>query len=123
MIERVAHALCNLKENMIFTGGAVSELYADFPEISDVRPTLDVDCVVDIQISSYLDYSKLEDELRKLGFKDDTSENAPIGRKKYQGILVDFIPVFPDILGFTNRWYVDGIANKTEKKILTRFCK
>ena len=114
MIERVADALGNLNEKMIFTGGAIAELYADFPEISDIRPTLDVDCVVDIQIRSYLDYSKLEDELRKLGFKDDISENAPICRKNYQGILVDFMPVFPDILGFTNRWYVDGITNKTE---------
>jgi len=113
MIERIAVALGDLKEKMIFVGGSVAELYADFPEISDIRPTLDIDCVVDIQIRSYLDYSKLEEKLRALGFKDDTSGNAPICRKNYNGILVDFMPVFPDILGFTNRWYAEGIANKT----------
>lgn len=115
MIERIAHALGDLKEKMVFVGGSVVELYADFPEISDIRPTLDVDCVVDFQISTYLDYSKLEDKLRTLGFQNDTSANAPICRKIYQGIIVDFMPVFPDILGFTNRWYADGIANKTER--------
>lgn len=114
MIERIAHALGDLKEKMIFVGGSVAELYADFPEISDIRPTIDVDCVVDIQICSYFDYSKLEDDLRALGFQDDTSDNAPICRKIYQGILVDFMPVYSDILGFSNRWYADGAANKTE---------
>jgi len=108
MIKQIAHALDDLKEKMVFVGGSVAELYADFPEISDIRPTIDVDCVVDIQISTYLDYSKLENKLRKLGFQNDTSENAPICRKIYQGILVDFIPVCPDILGFSNRWYAES---------------
>jgi len=107
--------LGELNKQVVFVGGSVAELYADFPEISDIRPTLDVDCVVDIQIRSYLDYSKLEDKLRALGFKDDTSDNAPVCRKNHQGILVDFMPVFPEILGFTNYWYADGIANKIER--------
>ena len=113
MIEHIAHALGDLKDKMVFVGGSVAELYADFPEISDIRPTLDVDCVVDVQtISNYADYIKLETELRKRGFQNDMSENAPICRKNYQGITVDFMPVNPNILGFSNRWYADGIANK-----------
>jgi len=114
MIEQVAHGLGGLKDKMVFVGGSVAELYADIPEISDIRPTVDVDCVIDIQICSYLEYSKLENELRSLGFQNDTSKNAPICRKIFHGILVDFMPIFPDILGFTNRWYVDGITNKIE---------
>jgi hypothetical protein len=68
--------------------------------------------VVDIQIATYLDYSKLEDKLRSLGFMEDTSEKAPICRKVFQGIIVDFMPVNSDILGFNNRWYKNGIENK-----------
>jgi hypothetical protein len=101
----VAQGLRELKDNIVFVGGSVAELYADNPEISDIRPTLDVDCVVDIQIVTYSDYEKLEEKLRKLGFWNDTSENAPICRKIYKGIGVDFMPVNPDILGFSNRWY------------------
>jgi hypothetical protein len=113
-VQTVAQALGELKEQIIFVGGSVVELYADNPEISDIRPTIDVDCVVDLQISTYLDYSNLEEKLRKLGFTNDISENAPICRKIYKGIIVDFMPVSPDILGFSNLWYKDGIANKTK---------
>jgi hypothetical protein len=110
----VAQALDELKAQVVFVGGSVAELYADYPEVSDIRPTIDVDCVVDLQISTYIDYSNLEEKLRKLGFSNDTSENAPICRKIYKGIIVDFMPVNPAILGFSNRWYKDGIANKTK---------
>ena len=108
----VAQGLGELKEQVVFVGGSVAELYADYPEISDIRPTIDVDCVVDLQISTYLDYSNLEEKLRKLGFLDDTSESAPICRKIFREIIVDFMPANTDILGFSNRWYKDGIVNK-----------
>ena len=111
-VQIVAQGLGELKEQVIFVGGSVAELYADYPEISDIRPTIDVDCVVDLQISTYLDYSNLEEKLRKLGFVNDTSERAPICRKIYKGIIVDFMPANTDILGFSNRWYRDGIVNK-----------
>jgi hypothetical protein len=113
MIQRIASGLGDLKEKMVFVGGSVAELYADYPELSDIRPTLDVDCIVDIRIDTYLDYSKLEDELRALGFKNDTRTCAPVCRKIYMDITVDFMPVNPDILGFSNIWYADGMRNKT----------
>ena len=114
----VAQALSTLKEQVVFVGGAVAELYADYPEISDIRPTIDVDCVVDMQINTYLDYSNLEEQLRKLGFANDVSENAPICRKIFQGIIVDVMPANIDILGFSNPWYKDGITNKTSAILL-----
>lgn len=58
----IANALGDLKEKMVFVGGSVAELYADYLELSDIRPTLDVDCIVDIQINTYLDYTRLESE-------------------------------------------------------------
>ena len=112
-VQIVARALCEIKEQVVFVGGSITELYADIPELSDIRPTIDVDCVLDLHIFTYLDYSKLEEQLRKLGFQNDTSENAPICRKTYYGITVDFMPVNPDILGFSNIWYKDGVINKT----------
>ena len=112
-VQIVARALGEIKEQVVFVGGSVVELYADNPELSDIRPTIDVDCVTDLQICTYSDYGKLEQKLRYLGFHDDTTENAPICRKIYRGVKVDFMPVIPDILGFSNIWYKDGIANKT----------
>jgi hypothetical protein len=111
-VQIVARALGEINKQVVFVGGSVAELYADDPELSDIRPTIDVDCVMDFQIVTYLDYCKLEEQLRNLGFQNDISENAPICRKIYQGISVDFMPVNPDILGFSNVWYKDGIINK-----------
>jgi len=110
-VQIIAEALGTLKEQVVFVGGSITELYADNPELSDIRPTIDVDCVIDLV--SYLDYGKLEELLRKLGFQNDTRAGAPICRKIYKGIEVDFMPTNPDILGFSNIWYKDGIDRKT----------
>lgn len=110
-VQIIAQALGELKDQVVFVGGSITELYADNPELSDIRPTIDVDCVVDL--ISYLDYGRLEELLRNLGFQNDTRAGAPICRKIYKGIEVDFMPTSPDILGFSNIWYKDGIDNKT----------
>jgi len=110
-VQIIAQALGELKDQVVFVGGSITELYADNPELSDIRPTIDVDCVIDLV--SYLDYGKLEELLRNLGFQNDTNTGAPICRKIYKGIEVDFMPTNPDILGFSNIWYKDGIENKT----------
>ena len=112
MITQIANALGSLKEKVVFVGGSAAELYADYPEITDIRPTIDVDCF--LELHTYLNYSKLEEKLRSLGFKDDTSQGAPICRKIYNGIKVDFMPDDERVLGFSNRWYADGIKNKKE---------
>lgn len=112
MIEQIADVLGDLKEKVVFVGGSVAELYADHPEISDIRPTTDVDCF--LELHTYRDYCKLEEKLRLLGFKEDTTKGAPICRKIYQGIKVDFMPNDKKVLGFSNRWYADGVKNKKQ---------
>lgn len=115
MLQIVAKGLGNLKNNMVFVGGAVAEIYAGNPELSDIRPTLDVDCVIELR--SRTAHAKLEDDLRALGFVNDTSKGAPICRWVYQDILVDVMPSDPDVLGFSNRWYGEGIENKISKTL------
>jgi hypothetical protein len=78
MLQIVANGLGDFKDDMVFVGGAVVELYASNPELSDIRPTLDVDCVIELR--SKITYAKLEDDLRALGFANDTSKGAPICR-------------------------------------------
>ncbi|MFC4675364.1 hypothetical protein [Dysgonomonas termitidis] len=113
LIQCVAGGLGLLKDEVVFVGGSVAELYAQQPELSDIRPTIDVDCVV--EISTYSAYYKLEEKLRLLGFHDDTTAGAPVCRKIYKGVKVDIMPVNPDILGFSNEWYADGIQYKIER--------
>lgn len=113
MLQTVAFGLGDLKNNMVFVGGAVAELYATNPELSDIRTTLDVDCVIEIQ--SKTAHAKLEDDLRILGFVNDTSKGAPICRWVYQDILVDVMPSDSNVLGFSNMWYGEGIKNRISR--------
>lgn len=115
MLQTVANGLGNLKDDMVFVGGAVAELYASNPEISEIRPTLDLDCVIELR--SKTAHAKLEDDLRALGFANDTSKGAPICRWVYQDILIDVMPSDSEVLGFSNRWYEEGIENKISKKL------
>ncbi len=115
MLQIVANGLGNLRESVVFVGGSVAELYVSNPAASDIRPTLDVDCV--IELSSRIEHAKLEEDLRAISFKNDISENAPICRWIYQDIKVDVMPATENVLGFTNIWYVEGIQNKITKTL------
>jgi len=115
MLQTVAAGLGELKNEMVFVGGSVAELYVDNPAASDIRPTLDVDCV--IELSSKSAHARLEEALRAKKFANDTTQGAPICRWVYQDILVDVMPTDPDVLGFTNIWYDDGVTNKITKTL------
>ncbi|HRW22299.1 MAG TPA: hypothetical protein P5509_10010 [Bacteroidales bacterium] len=115
MLQIVAKGLGDLKNEVVFVGGAVAELYADNPAASDIRPTTDVDCV--IELSSRSSFAKLEEALRKKGFKNDTTKGAPICRYIYKGVKVDVMPTDSKLLGFTNKWYEEGIENKITKQL------
>lgn len=103
-IKAVSNALGNLKESVVFVGGAVVSLYAD-RETTESRPTEDVDILV--EISSKKDYAELEDQLRKIGFTNDMTAGF-VGRFLMQGIIVDVMPIEETILGFANKWYQEG---------------
>jgi len=66
MLQTVAFGLGELRDEMVFVGGAVAELYADNPAASEIRPTIDIDCVIEIR--SRLEFARLEDNLRARGF-------------------------------------------------------
>lgn len=113
MLQIVADGLEELKDEVVFVGGAVTELYADDPASSDIRSTLDIDCVVELR--SRLEYAKLEERLRAKRFTNDTSKGAPICRWIYKNIKVDVMPTDVKILGFENQWYFLGVENKISK--------
>ncbi len=115
MLETVAEGLRDLLPDVIFVGGAVAELYADNPELSDIRPTIDVDVV--IKLKSQVDHYKLEEKLRDLGFKNDIRTGAPIIRWVYNGVTVDIMPDDINVLGFANQWHKKGMEEKIMKTL------
>jgi hypothetical protein len=104
----VADALSNLSEKFVFVGGATVDLYANDPARDEVRPTDDIDVLV--EVIGYASYSDLNQKLRYLGFQEDITSTV-ICRYKYQDIVVDIMPTDGNVLGFTNRWYKEGIQH------------
>ena len=81
-----------------------------------LRTTDDVDCV--IGITSRVAYNELEEKLRALGFTHPLDDpQAPICRWKFSEILVDVMPMDAGVLGFSNRWYPEGVEH-AERRIL-----
>jgi hypothetical protein len=105
----VARRLGDLASEVVFVGGATIALLIDDPASMPVRPTDDLDMIV--ETSSRQRYYELETKLRARGFQPDRSEGAPLCRWTIDGITVDVMPTSAEILGFGNIWYSDAIAH------------
>lgn len=107
MLEKVASVLAQIPETFVFTGGATIALYVDEVVRADLRPTDDVDCVVEITTKGQ--YYQLAQKLRELGLEESLEPNTPLCRWQYQGLNLDIMPCAESVLGFSNLWYSDGI--------------
>lgn len=112
-IKAVHNNLADLKDKVVFVGGATTSLYADRQTL-EVRPTDDVDVI--IELINYNDRAELEEKLRSIGFQHDM-ESTVVCRFKIEGIIVDIMPTTPDSIGFSNQWYPEGFKNAIEYKI------
>ncbi len=117
-IKAVANALDNLKEKVVFVGGATISLYPD-RQVFEVRPTDDVDVL--IEILNYQNRVDLEEKLRGIGFSHDI-ESGVVCRYKINGIVVDIMPTNDISIGFSNTWYPEGF-NQAIDYIIDEGCK
>lgn len=113
-IKAVNNALAKLNIPVVFVGGAAVSLYADIDFRDEIRPTDDIDVVV--EIATYKSFEAIENKLRELGFENDT-ESKIICRYKYHGLIVDIMPTDERILGFSNKWYAPGFKKAVDFKI------
>ena len=110
-VERLAPLL----DEIAFVGGCATGLLITDPGAAPVRPTLDVDAIV--EIASYAELVVLEERLRKLGFQPAHREGAPICRWTHEGLIFDLMPTDATILGFGNRWYRPALRNAGRMRI------
>lgn len=104
LIELVAHAadrLGDLRNEVVFLGGAVVGLLITDRAARAPRSTRDVDVVV--EVGSRVDYYRLDERLRSMGFANDI--RGPVCRYLHGSHMIDVMPTHPEILGFANRWY------------------
>jgi predicted nucleotidyltransferase len=114
-MELVAAALGPLRDQLVFVGGCAAGLLISDAAATPIRPTLDVDLVV--QVTALADYHGLENEFTRLGFRRDMKRDSPICRWVYRNIEVDLMPTDEKILGFANRWYPIALETARPKKL------
>src|SRR6056297_1312379 len=115
-VEKVALALEEINDEVIYVGGAIVGLYVDEKSAEQLRPTRDID--VSVQISSYSQMDKLRKRLvRKKIFPEPSAD--VMYRYSYQNLLIDFIPYEETPLGPTNKWLKPGF-NKSYPVTLGR---
>ena len=102
---QVANGLQELKDKMVFIGGAVISLYTDDPAAEEIRPTSDIDMT--INLANYAEWAKMQERLAELSFYPD-SEGQSICSYKYEKIAIDIMPADDSSIGVSNRWYKPG---------------
>lgn len=104
-----------LTDELVFVGGCTTGLLITDEGAAEVRITKDVDTIV--EAATYAQYDKFAEKLKSLGFRIDTSPDAPICRWTKGEIVLDVMPTNGTILGFTNIWYQSAIKNAMEFEI------
>lgn len=104
MLESVARQLGDdLLGELVFVGGAVAGLLITDPAMPAIRPTEDVDLLV--QALTLVEYHRVGKTLAARGFVHDLSPDAPICRWRVGGVAVDVMPALEEIFGFSNPWF------------------
>lgn len=110
---RAVDQLGDLADDMVFVGGCATGLLITDQAAPPIRITKDVDAIV--HVVSHAEYYQLSDNLRVQGFTEDTHVDAPICRwKTVEDIVLDVMPVNPQILGFGNDWYKPATEHAQE---------
>ena len=99
----IAEALGELREQVVFVGGAVAGLLVTDPLAEGVRATRDVDAVVE---EGFAGFQRIEEQVAARGFVRDI-DSGVICRwvHRESGVIFDLMPVQPEVLAFSNRWY------------------
>ena len=105
LVAQVAQGLQELKDKMVFIGGAVISLYTDDPAAEEIRPTADIDMT--INLANYAEWAQMQERLAELGFYPDPHGQA-ICSYKYQDIAIDIMPADDSNIGISNIWYKPG---------------
>ena len=115
MIEKAAYLLAPILQEVVFLGGTATALLITDPAAPDIRPTEDVDVIVEVATRSK--YYQLEERLRNGGFTQPLGEQNVICRWVKDGLLIDIMPTNEDILTFGNHWYVPAMNSAVTVKL------
>lgn len=116
LLAKVAQRLDLLGLNYAFVGGSIVEFLLDRPDLTLVRPTDDLDIIVEIM--AHRRYSDLEVLLRGAGFLHDMTERAPRCRWRLDELIVDVMPTDDALLGLNTAWFAEALVTARPQRIL-----
>lgn len=105
----MARALGPVCDQVVFVGGCATGLLVSQPAVMDIRPTEDVDAIV--EVASLAGYHALAKRLNARGFIQTLAHHTPPFRWFWRGLQLDLVPVDEKVLGFANRWYRPGFES------------
>ncbi|MEM6674937.1 MAG: hypothetical protein AAF726_18960 [Planctomycetota bacterium] len=105
-LEEAVTSLGPLADELVLVGGCATGLLITDGGTAPIRPTIDVDLVLDA--IQYAELQAFEARLRERGFTQRGGDD-PICRWWNGRVCVDVMPV-GDFLGFTNPWYAEAVA-------------
>ena len=116
LLELAAAAFDDLLAEVVFVGGATVELWITDPGPPPVRPTQDVDVIV--EVTTRLAFHEFEAKLRERRFIED-QESGVICRWRHDPsqLTLDAMPARGEILGFENRWHAEALPGAVEREL------
>lgn len=109
IIKKIAQALGELNEQVVYVGGATVGLYINDPAADDVRPTKDVD--ISVAIASLGELENIRVQLLKKGFVH-AEEQDIICRFHYEDVMVDVMNTKAIGWAPANPWFAPGFELK-----------
>lgn len=108
-LQQAARALGDLLPKVVFHGGATVGLWLSDPVGRAPRVTYDVDVVA--EVTSIGAYASFQAALRARRFREDI-ESGVICRWRHadSDLILDAIPLRPELAGFTDRWLTAAAA-------------
>jgi len=103
--KKVALALGDLNDQVVYVGGATVSLYIDDPAAEDIRPTKDIDLT--FQIATYAKLEQLREDLVARGFYQ-SAEDAVTCRFRYDDLLIDVMTTQTVGWAPSNPWFEKG---------------
>lgn len=114
IIRRIAKALGDLNEQVIYVGGAVVSLYINDPAADDIRPTKDLD--ISLSLASLTELENVRVKLSSRGFIQ-SAEDDIVCRFRYQDIKVDVMNTKAIGWAPANPWFEPGFRSRERRTV------
>ena len=115
LLEQAALLLGPLLDELVLVGGCAAGLLVTDAGASPIRPTEDVDLLV--ESATYADYHRFGRRLVALGFRQGTVPGDPLCRFRHPHLVLDLMPLDEGILGFSNRWYASALRSPLRRPL------